>query len=116
MKFTAGPLGARTLAASRYLREYEFGVLLPPEKLLGGPETGEQILVNGVIDLLLFEPEGITIIDFKTDRVKSGEAAAAAEKHRFQLEIYAQAAAEIFGLPVRDRIVFFLRTGEWALV
>lgn len=116
LQFTAGPLGARTLAADRYLREYEFGVLLPPEKLLGGPETGEQILINGVIDLLLFEGDSMTVIDFKTDSVKPGAAREAAAKHKLQLEIYAQAAAEIFGLPVRQRIVFFLRTGEWAEV
>ena len=116
LKFMAGPLGDRTMAADRYLREYEFGVLLPPEGLLGGPETGEKILVNGVIDLLLFEKDSMTVIDFKTDNVKPGMAQEAAQKHKLQLEIYAQAAGEVFDLPVKERIVFFLRTGEWALV
>ena len=116
LRFTAGPLGARMLAADRYLQEYEFGVLLPPEKVLGGKETGEQVLFNGVIDLLLFEQDGMTVIDFKTDNLKPGMAEQAAQKHKLQLDIYAMAAQEVFGLPVRQRIVFFLRTGEWALI
>ena len=104
------------LAADRYLQEYEFGVLLPPETVLGGKETGEQVLFNGVIDLLLFERDGMTVIDFKTDSVKPGMAEQAAQKHKLQLDIYAMAAQEVFGLPVRQRIVFFLRTGEWAVI
>jgi ATP-dependent exoDNAse (exonuclease V) beta subunit len=53
----------------------------------------------------------MTIIDFKTDRVQPGREEAQAEEHTLQLELYARAAEELFDLPVRERWVWFLRSG-----
>lgn len=111
LRYARSPLAQRVKRASRVLREYEFGVLLPAEKLLRTGPEGEELLLNGAIDLLLFEEDGLVLADFKTDRVREGEEAAQAETHRLQMELYTLAAEEIFGLPVRERIVFFLRTG-----
>ena len=65
-----------------------------------------------VMDLLLVEEEGLTVIDFKSDRIAPGTEAQAALRHKLQVDIYAQAAQKIFGLPVREKLVFFLRTGR----
>ena len=111
VSFARSELGKRTLQAQRVLREYEFSVLLDGADLLETGPAGEDILLNGAIDLLLFEAEGLTIVDFKTDRVQSGEEAEKAREHRLQLELYATAAREVFGLPVKERWVWFLRTG-----
>ena len=62
--------------------------------------------------LLLVEEEGLTVIDFKSDRIAPGTEAQAALRHKLQVDIYAQAAQKIFGLPVREKLVFFLRTGR----
>lgn len=67
--------------------------------------------MNGIIDLLLVEDDGLTVIDFKTDRIAPGSEPEAVARHRLQVEIYAKAAEKIFGLPVREKLVFFLRTG-----
>ena len=64
----------------------------------------------------LFEEEGLTIVDFKTDRLQAGEEEVKAKEHRLQLELYATAAREVFGLPVKERWVWFLRTGKGARV
>jgi len=109
--FACGALGQRTMAAPRVLREYEFSVLLDAADLLEDGPAGEQILLNGAIDLLLFEEEGLTIIDFKTDRVQPGGETEQAKEHALQLALYARAAEELFGLPVRERWVWFLRCG-----
>ena len=109
--FACSELGRRTMEASRVLREYEFGVLLDAADLLEDGPAGEEILLNGAIDLLLFEDESMTIIDFKTDRVQPGREEAQAEEHALQLALYARAAEELFDLPVRERWVWFLRTG-----
>ena len=67
--------------------------------------------MNGIIDLLLVEPEGLTLIDFKTDRIVPGSEQEAAQRHSLQVEIYAKAAEKIFEKPVREKLIFFLRTG-----
>ena len=109
--FAKSGLGKRTQTAQRVLREYEFSVLLNARDLLENGPDGEEILLNGAIDLLLFEEDGLTIVDFKTDRVNAGAEGEKAEEHRLQLELYKQAAQEIFGLPVKECWVWFLRTG-----
>ncbi len=109
--FARSELGARTLRAPRVEREYEFGVLEDASALLPDGPAGEEILLNGAIDLLLFEEDGLTVVDFKTDRISPEQAPAQAETHRLQLTLYARAAAEIFARPVKEKWVWFLTAG-----
>lgn len=111
LSFSVSALGRRVLDAKRVLREYEFGVLMDAGELLQDGPAGERILMNGAIDLLLFEDGGLTVIDFKSDRVFPGGEAAKAEEHRLQLQIYGRAAEEVFGLPVREKLIWFIETG-----
>ena len=94
------------------MREYEFGALFTPRELLGQGREDEQILMNGVIDLLLFESDGLCVVDFKTDRVRPGSEETAVRRHKLQLDIYAAAAEKIFGAPVRRKVVYYLLTGR----
>lgn len=114
--FARSVLSQRMENASRVLREYQFSVLLDAETLLQGGPAGEKILLNGAIDLLLFEEKGLTIVDFKTDRVEAGKEAEAARQHSLQLSLYQQAAEEVFGIPVAEKWVWFLRTGTGVLL
>ncbi len=110
-RFFTGALAGRVRDAWRVVREYEFGALFSPGELgLPGGED-ERILMNGAIDLLLFEKQGLCVVDFKTDRVQPGTEAQRAEQHRLQLDIYARAAHKIFGLSVQEKIVYYLATG-----
>ena len=106
--FARSPLGQRALRAGRVEREYEFGVLEDASTLIPGGPAGEEILLNGAIDLLLFEEDGLTVVDFKTDRISPENAPAQAETHRLQLELYARAAEKIFVHPVKECWVWFL--------
>jgi ATP-dependent helicase/nuclease subunit A len=108
--------GQRMREAERVLREYQFGVFFTPEELLQSGGAEDRILMNGAIDMLLFAPDGMRVIDFKSDAVPAGEEKKQAEKHRLQLEIYARAAEKIFELPVREKIVHFLRTGKSEII
>ncbi len=109
--FAGSELGRRAQKAPKALREYEFSVLTDAAELLEQGPAGERILLNGAIDLLLFEEDGLTVIDFKTDRVAPGGEGEKAGEHALQLALYARAAEDIFGLPVRERWVWFLRNG-----
>ena len=114
--FASSDLGHRTLLAQKVLREYEFSILLDAGELLEEGPPGEDVLLNGAIDLLLFEPDGLTVIDFKTDRVQPGGEGEKAREHALQLALYRRAAEELFGLPVKEAWVWFLRTGTGAQV
>ena len=51
--------------------------------------SGEKILVQGIIDVCFEEEDGMVVLDYKTDRVRSGEELK--EKYHAQLDHYAEA-------------------------
>ncbi len=104
-------LGARMLRAKKLLREFRFSLLLDAQRFY--PEAaGEELLLQGVVDCCLIEEDGLTIIDYKTDRVKTdAEIAERAEHYRGQLAAYREALSRILGKPVRRCVLFFLTPG-----
>ena len=71
-------------------------------------------LIQGVIDLYLVEPEGITIVDYKTDHVAKGKKGEAELKRRYavQLDYYARALQQLTGLKVREKIIYSFTLGK----
>jgi ATP-dependent exoDNAse (exonuclease V) beta subunit len=69
-------------------------------------------LMEGRIDLLLIEPDGAVIVDYKTDRL-ADEAAmlSRADFHRPQMEAYARALARL-GVHVKETVLVFLSLGQ----
>ncbi len=47
--------------------------------------------------MLVRTPQGLIIIDFKTDKITSGEVQERAELYRRQLDLYSRAASAILG-------------------
>ena len=111
MRFAASALARRCESAQRVLKEYQFSVLLPAKELLEKGPEGETILLNGAMDLLLFEQDGLTLVDFKSDRIFQGQQEEKAKEHALQLSLYRKAAEAIFGRPVKETWVWFLRAG-----
>ncbi|MEA4965019.1 MAG: helicase-exonuclease AddAB subunit AddA [Oscillospiraceae bacterium] len=103
-------LGQRILHAEEVRREFKFSVLVDAG-LVSPDAAGEKILLQGVTDCCLLEEDGVTVIDFKTDRVSPGSEAARAEHYRGQLEGYSAALSRIFARPVREKILYFFQTG-----
>lgn len=109
MRVFTGPLGELIRGADRVLREFKFSVLTSAEAWY--PEAaGERILLQGVTDCCLFGADGITVIDFKTDRIRPGTESEAGERYRPQLEAYANALSRIFGQPVVRKLLYFFAT------
>ena len=69
-------------------------------------------MLQGVIDCMLLEEDGITVIDFKTDRVQPGREAERAAVYARQLQTYAMAISRIYQMPVRRKVLYFLTTGQ----
>ena len=105
------PLGQRMLTAERLIREYKFSMLVDADTYY--PEVeGEQVLLQGVVDAAILEEDGLTVIDFKTDRVTKNSAAQRAETYRGQLETYHMALERIFERPVKEMVLYFLSVGK----
>lgn len=110
-RFALSPLGRRIAAAPRVLREFPFALLCPAERFFPGAE-GEELLLQGVVDCCLIEPDGAVIVDYKTDRIAPEAAPERAKLYAAQLETYAWAVSRITGLAVKAKIVYFLQPGE----
>jgi ATP-dependent helicase/nuclease subunit A len=78
------------------------------EEAARNPPLNEIVVVQGLIDLLVRTPEGLFVIDFKTDRVAGDGMLRRAEVYRGQLELYARAAAAICREKVLERWLYFL--------
>ena len=111
LRLFSSPLGKRIMSADARKREFKFSLLCPAEKFFPGGE-GESVLMQGVIDCMIEENGELTIIDYKTDRVRGEETAERAESYARQLEAYAYAAQRMTGKPVRECVLYFLYSGE----
>ena len=106
----ASPLGRRILSADKRRREFKFSLLCPAEKFFPGGE-GDSILLQGVIDCMITERGEVTIIDYKTDRVRGETLRERARSYEKQLGAYAYAVERMTGLPVRECVLYFLHAG-----
>lgn len=111
-RFFDTPLGRELQTAPSLLREFKFSVLDDGEKYAPGLQ-GEKILLQGVVDCAMIDRTGITVVDFKTDRVTEETAPAAAEQYRPQVEAYANALSQIFEKPVVSAQLYFFHLGKF---
>jgi ATP-dependent helicase/nuclease subunit A len=105
LAFFQSDLGSVVLdRANRVLREWPFTYAhRTPEGT-----AGEFIVVQGVIDMLVQTPQGLIVIDFKTDRVSGSDIAARAAVYRGQVDLYASAATAILKDKVLAKWLYFL--------
>lgn len=68
----------------------------------------DDLLMEGRADLVLREPDGLVVVDYKSDRVTEAEAPDKALEYKVQGRAYAQALATATGLPVKEVIFLFL--------
>ncbi len=100
-------LGERMAASTKLWREFSFSLLRPASELF--PGAGEdEILLQGVVDCCFAEPDGLVVVDYKTDRISPDASHERAESYRAQLEAYAWAMERITGERVKERTVYFL--------
>lgn len=114
-QFFRSELGTRLLHADWVRREVPFSCLFPADRVYPGADaslTAEPILIQGVIDCLFEDDRGVVLLDYKTDRIYKGQWAEAAERHRFQLELYAEAIESVIGRKVSECHVFFFDGGQ----
>jgi len=101
-RFVNSPLGR--VAEGAGLRESEFSF-----RSLVRNKAGEEIFINGTVDLFFEDKDSIHVVDFKTDsRESPGE-------HTAQMACYYHAVSALFAVPVKKECrawLYYLRTGH----
>lgn len=118
----AAPLWQRARAADILQIEASFALMMSGAEYaaLAGDtdtDTGDadarpREIIEGVLDLAFREPDGWTIVDYKSDAAGSGIDDARRAKYRAQVNLYALAWERITGEPVRERVLLFTADGR----
>ena len=74
------------------------------------PEEGK--LVEGVVDLVFEEEDGLVVLDYKTEGMAPGEELSRADRHATQLRAYHRGLRDALGGPVKERFVVFTSVGR----
>ena len=104
--FFATDLGQKLRRSENVLREFKFSIL-DDGRNFDAALAGEQILLQGVVDCALIEEDGITVVDFKTDRVTEQTLAERAAHYRPQVLAYASALERIYQRSVKETLLYF---------
>lgn len=113
----ASPLGKRLRETAALHREYRFSLLLNARELDPAAAAGEQIMLHGVVDCWWENDDGtVTVLDFKTDRVRGAALELRAEEYRSQIEGYCRALERILEKPVSEKLLYFFSEGRTVTV
>ena len=110
VRFLSSPLAERIRRARQVWREYRFALLVDGG-IYDPSAAGEELLLQGVADCVFETERGLTVVDFKTDRVTGEALTQRAETYRPQLAAYAAALEKVLEKPVTERILYFFAAG-----
>ncbi len=105
--FFGSDLYARMAASNQVMREHRFMSALPVTELDSTlPETfaREHVVVQGIVDCVFREADGLVVVDYKTDRVETGEELVS--RYAEQLRLYAKMLTETYQIPVKELLLY----------
>ncbi len=108
-------VGKLLMHGKQVLREFKFSIL-DDGTFYDSALQEDKILLQGVVDCALIEEDGITVVDFKTDRVTEQTLPERAAHYRPQVEAYAQALSRIFEKPVKRALLYFFEPEAFVCV
>ena len=91
-------------------KEKPFVMGKPAREALEESDSEEMLLIQGIIDVFFEEDDGIVLLDYKTDRVRTGQELA--DRYRAQLELYQEAIERAVGKQVKERLLYSFCLGE----
>ena len=86
---------------NKFYRERDFLFYCDPKEL--GLVGTQRVLVQGIIDLLIFTDEGLIVVDYKTTK---GDEAHLKKLYKNQLNIYSKACEKILNEKVVSKIIY----------
>ena len=113
LRFLGCRSGKRMADAARngkLYKEQPFVLSVDASEIYPEDCSGEKILVQGIIDVYFEEPDGLVVLDYKTDKVRTGNELK--EKYHAQLDYYAQALEQLTEKSVKEKIIYSFTLGE----
>lgn len=110
--FLFSPIGTRLRNAKSLYRELAFNRILTSDdkyikELYPHATKNNTIFIQGIIDLLFEEDDGLVLLDYKTDNC---DEITAKQKYATQIDLYAQAAKEIMRQPIKEKYLYLFHT------
>ena len=106
-KFFSSDLGKRLINGKRIERELPFSMLFEGKRVYDTLEDGENLFLQGIIDTAFEEGGEWVLVDYKTDRVKSGEDLI--KRYKIQMDLYKEALQRLTGMPVKACYIYSFR-------
>lgn len=106
-RFLDTPLGQRMQKAAqkgKLYKEKPFVMGRPANEILAESGSREMLLIQGIVDVFFEEADEIVLLDYKTDRVQTGQQLA--DRYRRQMELYQEAIERAWKKPVKEKILY----------
>jgi ATP-dependent helicase/nuclease subunit A len=100
----------RIKSAKKIFKEKQFLLQDNYNKLVKNTDNNTKVMVQGVIDLVIIDDDGVSIIDFKTNNVTNDDSLI--EKYRLQLQIYSIAFEKATKLKVNNKFLYSFKMGK----
>lgn len=113
--FFNSDLGNRMLESIKISREIPFNIEIPCKdlnKACSDSIKEESILLQGVIDCCFEEDDGIVLIDYKTDNIKTDYENIVRDRYKLQMDYYAKALEKLTGKKVIEKCIYMLKAGK----
>lgn len=109
--FFGSELGRR-VAGSDVLREYAFIDAVDAGDIAALPPqlAGRKVMVQGIADCIVLDPDGAILIDYKSDCVR--DAAQLVTRYSAQLSLYKKALDRRLPVPVKQCLIYSFELGE----
>ena len=107
-------LGQRLIASKRVERELPFSMLFDGNRVYPDVENGERLFLQGIIDTVFVEDNQWVLVDYKTDRVKSGDELI--RRYKIQMDLYKEALERLTNMPVKASYIYSFRLHEAVLL
>ncbi|MBC1434873.1 helicase-exonuclease AddAB subunit AddA [Listeria rocourtiae] len=119
LSFFDSELGRLMLANPDFtLREIPFSYKVPANRIHPDVDTREQIIVQGMIDVMIELDDQLIIIDYKTDQITGkfengwlGGEAILKKRYQVQMDMYREAIEQIIGRQV-DHVYLYFFDGD----
>ena len=91
-------------------RESPFMMGISARRVDDSLPEGEIVLIQGIIDVWFEEEDGLVLLDYKTDKVRTGDELI--RKYKVQLDYYQEALEKITNKKVKERLIYSFTLNE----
>jgi ATP-dependent helicase/nuclease subunit A len=109
--FIKSSFGRRLQEHTNILREFKFSLFVDAKEYYPDVDN-ERILLQGVVDCAMIDPDGIAVVDYKTDRITEEMLPDMILRYKDQIRAYQYALERIYNLPVKEVYLYFFSIGK----